>query len=495
MRAATYGRVSTQAQADEGFSLSQQREALIAYCEAQGWTHIEHVAYEGVSGTETDRPGIRRLEELAKARVIDVIVCAKIDRLSRLAWFGERFIADMQKLGTAVVFAEQRFDATPIGDFHRHIMGGVAQLDHAQIRERLMKGRAQKAIEKRTMPSGFAPFGLRQISVAEAAALPEFAGRDGETIIVEEEAAVVREAFRRYAAGEGMTVLCKWLQADPIAGSRGVWKHVRLKWMLRNTAYSGVRYYRGQAIPCPAIVDVETWEKTLDRLNRTTRDSGRPSLIYLLRGCVFCAECKNKNGTPRRCIGWRGSHNSTNPSYVATRHYRCPSMSDFTAESCGISMRAERLENEVRKVLTRNLQPGVLAATARKQAEAEWESGTSIEVEIANLQQGLAQIDKEESRVIDLHLAGFSPKLIQQRLKPVQARRAQALAALEAAEYRLANREEPDAAAARVEAIVAEAREDLTSNDPARVQRVYRSWVEVTLRFAKAPIIKVTIPG
>ena len=36
-RAAIYIRVSTQEQAQEGYSVGEQKERLIAYCKAQGW--------------------------------------------------------------------------------------------------------------------------------------------------------------------------------------------------------------------------------------------------------------------------------------------------------------------------------------------------------------------------------------------------------------------------------------------------------------------------
>lgn len=490
MRVATYARVSTLGQSERGHSLAEQKATLAAYCEKNQLTLVEHVSDAAVSGTIADRPGIVRLRELVAARVIDAIICAKVDRLARKAFLGEAFIDEMARLGVAVIFSDQQFAPGAVGDLTRGILGHVAQFEHSQITERLISGRTRKAKDRAVMPSGRPPFGFRQVSVSEARAVPAFAGRDGETLIVEEEAAVVREAFRRYAAGEPMADLCRWLQEDPVAGSRGVWKHVRLKWMLRNEAYAGVRRFRGQVIPCPAIVSPEVWQATQARLERSSTSSGRPSLAYLLSGCVFCDECKNQNGTPRRCVGWRMAHHPG-----ARRYYRCPSVSDSFRESCGISIRAERLETMVRKQLEFNFRPGVLAAEARRLAELEWATGNSVEVEIARLRQTLAQLDKEEGRILDLALAGFSPALIQQRLRPVQARRSQAEAALAAAEHRQAHREEPDLVAARVEAAVEQAREDLHSTDPARVRRVCQAWVRVTLRFAKQPVIRIAIPG
>jgi len=40
-RAALYIRVSTEEQAEEGYSLEAQQERLTAYCEAQGWDVVD----------------------------------------------------------------------------------------------------------------------------------------------------------------------------------------------------------------------------------------------------------------------------------------------------------------------------------------------------------------------------------------------------------------------------------------------------------------------
>ena len=53
---ALYVRVSTDKQADEGFSLDAQQERLEAFCQAQGWTvNSDHVYVDvGISGKSTD---------------------------------------------------------------------------------------------------------------------------------------------------------------------------------------------------------------------------------------------------------------------------------------------------------------------------------------------------------------------------------------------------------------------------------------------------------
>ena len=55
---ALYVRVSTERQADEGYSLDAQKERLQAHCVAQGWpVDPAHIYVDaGISGKSTDRP-------------------------------------------------------------------------------------------------------------------------------------------------------------------------------------------------------------------------------------------------------------------------------------------------------------------------------------------------------------------------------------------------------------------------------------------------------
>src|SRR3954453_7307138 len=73
---ALYIRVSTQLQADEGFSLDDQQERLQAHCTAQGWTVCpDHIYVDaGVSGKSTDRPAFQAMLQAAQAGRIQRIV-------------------------------------------------------------------------------------------------------------------------------------------------------------------------------------------------------------------------------------------------------------------------------------------------------------------------------------------------------------------------------------------------------------------------------------
>ena len=80
-RAAIYIRVSTQEQAQEGYSVGEQRERLIAYCKAQAWVIANIYVDGGYSGANLNRPGIQKL--MAETANFDIVLVYKLDRLSR----------------------------------------------------------------------------------------------------------------------------------------------------------------------------------------------------------------------------------------------------------------------------------------------------------------------------------------------------------------------------------------------------------------------------
>ncbi len=66
MKVILYARVSTRGQAEKGYSIRQQIEALQAHADKNGYDVLDTIPDEGCSGTTLDRPGLDRVRELVE---------------------------------------------------------------------------------------------------------------------------------------------------------------------------------------------------------------------------------------------------------------------------------------------------------------------------------------------------------------------------------------------------------------------------------------------
>jgi len=83
MQVIGYTRVSTSEQATEEVSLAAQRAKIEAYAVVKDWTLGEVIVDAGLSAKTLKRPGLQRVLAMVRAREMDVVVVAKLDRLSR----------------------------------------------------------------------------------------------------------------------------------------------------------------------------------------------------------------------------------------------------------------------------------------------------------------------------------------------------------------------------------------------------------------------------
>ena len=114
--------------------------------------------------------------------------------------------------------------------------GMFAEYEKAQLMERYRRGKAYRARSGSVNVLGGAPFGYRYIrKTPEAGARYE---------IIEHEAVLVAEMFRRYA-DDGATIadLARWLTSQGVATRTGKhrWDRSVIWGMLRNPAYQAAR--------------------------------------------------------------------------------------------------------------------------------------------------------------------------------------------------------------------------------------------------------------
>ncbi|MEK6250436.1 MAG: recombinase family protein [Actinomycetota bacterium] len=155
MRALGYTRVSTGDQADNGVSLSAQREAIRAECRRRpGWELLDVIEDAGRSARNMKRPGICRARAMLKAGEVDALIVAKLDRLSRSMLDFATILDASHREGWKIVALDLGFDtSTDHGEMVANSLMNFAQF------ERRMMGSRMRAhhVEKRRQDPTYKP--------------------------------------------------------------------------------------------------------------------------------------------------------------------------------------------------------------------------------------------------------------------------------------------------------------------------------------------------
>jgi len=136
-RAIAYYRVSTDDQAASGLGLSAQATRIQTAINARGWTLTAIYGDEGRSGKDMRRPELTAALEALDAGHADVLVVAKLDRLSRSVLDFARITARARARGWSVVALDVDVDtSTPTGGLVANITSSVAQWEREIIAAR-----------------------------------------------------------------------------------------------------------------------------------------------------------------------------------------------------------------------------------------------------------------------------------------------------------------------------------------------------------------------
>ncbi len=253
-----YIRVSTEKQADEGFSLDAQKSRLAAYCEAQQW-HVcpNHIYIDaGVSGkSTTGRDSFNAMMQAAKDGIVKRVVAIKLDRIARNTKDFLSIVDTLQGYGCDLVLIKESFDtSTPQGKFALTMFAAIAELEASTITERVMTGKAQKATEGGYNGSQ-CPLG--------------YTYTNGEFVINESQAVTVRDIFGSFVNGQSMASIAAALNDGNVSTVRGGrWQSATVKYILENGLYCGLTQW-GKVETTgnhPAIISRELYESAHHRL-------------------------------------------------------------------------------------------------------------------------------------------------------------------------------------------------------------------------------------
>lgn len=140
LRIANYGRKSVYS--DKSDSTQAQYNLGVEYCKSH-YNDYEIYRYEdeGYSGANIDRPGFNRMLNDIKDGKINVVVCYKIDRVSRDVKDFSNFFSFLQDHKVEFVSIKEQIDtSTPLGRAMMYICSVFAQMERETIAERVLDG-------------------------------------------------------------------------------------------------------------------------------------------------------------------------------------------------------------------------------------------------------------------------------------------------------------------------------------------------------------------
>ena len=195
-----YTRVSTSMQVD-GCSLDAQRDKLRKYAEYEDMEIAGEYSDEGFSGKNIQgrHEFQQMLQDIQDCKDgVEYVLVFKLSRFGRNAADVLNSLQLMQDFGVNLICVEDGIDSSKdSGKLMISVLSAVAEIERENIRTQTMAGREQKAREGK-WNGGFAPYGYRL--------------ENGELLIAEDEAEVIRVIFDRYIhSNDGVNGVAKYL--------------------------------------------------------------------------------------------------------------------------------------------------------------------------------------------------------------------------------------------------------------------------------------------
>lgn len=410
MRVAIYVRVSTQEQAKEGYSISEQLSRLQKYCDAMSWVIHKKYIDPGYSGANTERPALQELIKDVKARLIDKVVVYKLDRLSRsqldtLYLIEKVFLSN----GTDFVSMNENFDtSTPFGRAMIGILAVFAQLEREQIKERMAMGREAR-VKSGKWKGARAPIGY------------DYDVNTGLLTVNEYEKMQILEAVDLFLNNTPLNKIETIFHEKGYRHKYGEWNTRTLKRILGNKIYIGKVSYNGEWYDGlhEGIIPLDVHEK-LQKLLKIRRENyerlgiKHQQVTTYLGGMLRCKQCGAKYGKQSGSFKKDGGRHLYYGCYSRIRKIR-KMVKDLNCKNK--IWKAEILEaaifDEIKKLALDHSYIQEL-----KDHNANTDDELSDKINIINTE--IEKIDNQISRFMDLYgLGTFTIEQVSNKINPL----------------------------------------------------------------------------
>lgn len=309
-----YVRVSTDSLQQED-SLENQTTYFKGFITANPeWEFVGIYSDQGISGYKENRPGFQKMIEDARAGNIDLIVVKSISRFARNTETVLKFTRELKSIGVGIFFEIQNINTlSGAGELMLTILAAFAQAESEGASANA------KMTYKRKFESGIPAHGLESTFGYKANA-------QGDIVVDEEKAAVVRQMFDLAEQGIWPSKIKQYLNKKGVPGcAGGDWDDTAVFRVLHNVSYKGdlilQKTYRdsrrkqrkneGQvdqwyiAENHQPIVPPKQWDKVQEILRKRSEHLQKPAPpkpdkprssrnTYPLSNMIYCPICGEK---------------------------------------------------------------------------------------------------------------------------------------------------------------------------------------------------------
>jgi len=165
---------------------------------------------EGFSGGNTQRPQFKKMLADAKAKKFSVLVCYRLDRISRHIGDFAKLIEELDGLGISFVSIKEQFDtSSPMGRAMMYISSVFSQLERETIAERIRDNMHELSKTGRWL-GGMTPTGYESESIQNVT-IDGKVKKACKLRLIPEESEIVQTIFKMFLQNNSMAKTETWL--------------------------------------------------------------------------------------------------------------------------------------------------------------------------------------------------------------------------------------------------------------------------------------------
>jgi len=397
METAVYCRVSTEEQAQEGFSIRAQEQKLKEYAKIKEWSIYNIYLDEGISGKNiTERPAINRMINDIKAGRVKNVLVFKLDRLTRSVADLVNLMDIFNESGCAFNSLMESLDtSTASGRMFIKIIGIFAEFERENISERSRVGFERKAREGYSGGARFSSYGYDRAKGQKVQTINEYEA---------ENVRMIFDMFVNQSMSYNGIAKSLNLREIPTKGNK-YWTSANVRGVLLNCNYIGnVRYCMHEPKrnfetegKHEAIISEELYNEAqaIIEKNKRITPTKKPTEKNFLAGFLFCVKCGERLIPHRNISKYKGKPYATE-SFMCKKRY---------VEYCNAkSTTAKKVEKALIQYFERidDLTVADMVNLEEKQQQARENSQEQLNI----LTEKLKKISNREKEIMQFYTSG-----------------------------------------------------------------------------------------